>query len=171
MRNALLLPIFILFFYGCSTAQFPYSSSNKKAIHYFELAEKAPKEGMNPMTGAYDFKSGIELLDKALEKDSNFWEAHLLSAEFNEMQRNYKLAIFHYMRALEIDPNHSISGSTVYHLATCQMATADYNGAIQSCSRYLKNPNAKEENLGTVRRMQDCANFAIQAMKNADYRW
>jgi outer membrane protein OmpA-like peptidoglycan-associated protein len=46
------------------------------------------------------------------------------------------------------------------------MATADYNGAIQSCSRYLKNPNAKEENLGTVRRMQDCANFAIQAMKN-----
>jgi tetratricopeptide (TPR) repeat protein len=103
MRNALLLPIFILFFYGCSSAQFPYSSSNKKAIHYFELAEKAPKEGMNPMTGEYDFKSGIELLGKALEKDSNFWEAHLLSAEFNEIQRNYKQAIFHYSRALEID--------------------------------------------------------------------
>jgi outer membrane protein OmpA-like peptidoglycan-associated protein len=166
MKNALLLPVFILFFYGCSTAQFPYSSSNKKAIHYFELAEKAPKEGMNPMTGEYDFKSGIELLGKALEKDSNFWEAHLLSAEFNEIQRNYQQAIFHYARALEIDPNHSISGSTVYHLATCQMAIADYSGALQSCSRYLKNPNAKEEKLGTVRRMQDCANFAIQAMKN-----
>jgi outer membrane protein OmpA-like peptidoglycan-associated protein len=166
MRNALLFSFFTLFFYGCSTAQFPYSSSNKKAIHYFELAEKAPKEGMDPMTGAYDFKSGIELLGKALEKDSNFWEAHILDAEFNEFIRNYKQSIFHYKRALEIDANHSVSGSSTYHLATCQMAVADYEGALKSCSIYLKNPNAKEENLGAVRRMQDCANFAIQAMKN-----
>jgi outer membrane protein OmpA-like peptidoglycan-associated protein len=166
MKNALLLSIFFLFLYSCSTAQFPYSSSSKKAIHYFELAEKAPKEGMDVMTGAYDFKSGIDLLGKALEKDSNFWEAHLLAAEFNEIVRNYKQAIFHYKRALEIDPNHSISGSTTYHLATCQMAIADYQGAIKSCDVYLRNPNAKEENLGTVRRMQDCANFSIYAMKN-----
>ena len=166
MKNALLFSFFTLFFYGCSTAQFPYSSSNKKAIHYFELAEKAPKEGMDPMTGTYDFKSGIELLGKALEKDSNFWEAHILDAEFNELIRNYKQAIYHYKRALEIDANHSISGSSTYHLATCQMAVADYDGALKSCSRYLSNPNAKEENIGAVRRMQDCANFALQAMKN-----
>ena len=166
MRNFVLLSFFLVLVYGCSNAQFPYSTSNKKAIHYFELAEKAPKEGMDLMTGAYDFKSGIELLGKALEKDSNFWEAHVLDAEFNEIQRNYKQAIFHYKRALEIDPNHSISGSSTYHLATCQMAIGDYNGALKSCSIYLKNPNAKEENLGTVRRMQDCANFAMTAMKN-----
>lgn len=166
MKNTLLLSIFFLFFYSCSTAQFPYSSKSKKAIHYFELAEKAPKEGMDEMTGAYDFKSGIELLGKALEKDSNFWEAHLLAAEFNEIVRNYTQAIFHYKRALEIDPNHSISGSTSYHLASCQMAVADYQGAIKSCDIYLRNPNSKEENLGAVRRMQDCANFSIYAMKN-----
>jgi hypothetical protein len=46
------------------------------------------------------------------------------------------------------------------------MAIADYQGAIKSCDVYLRNPNAKEENLGTVRRMQDCANFSIYAMKN-----
>ncbi|MFM6935953.1 MAG: OmpA family protein [Flavobacteriales bacterium] len=166
MKNTLLFTLFTLIFVGCSTAQFPYSTSNKKAIHFFELAEKAPKEGMDPMTGAYDFKTGIELLQKALEKDSNFWEAHLLDAEFHEITRNYTQAIYHYQRALQIDPNHSISGSSTYHLATCQMAVADYDGALISCANYLKNPNAKEENLGTIRRMQDCANFAKQALKN-----
>lgn len=166
MRNVLLLTSFFFLFLGCSTAQFPYSTSNKKAIHYFELGEKAPKELMDPMTGAYDFFSGIDYLNKALEKDSNFWEAHLLSAEFNEIIRNYPQAIFHYKRALQIDPNHSISGSTVFRLATCQMAIADYDGALKNCEIYLKNPNAKEENFGVVRRMQDCANFAKYAIKN-----
>ncbi|MDP4761454.1 MAG: OmpA family protein [Crocinitomicaceae bacterium] len=166
MRNVLLLTTFILLFFGCSTAQFPYSTSNKKAIHLFELGEKAPKELMDPSTGAYDFLSGIDYLNKAIEKDSNFWEAHLLNGEFNEIIRNYKGAIYHYKRALEIDPNHSISGSTVYRLATCQMAIADYDGALKNCEVYLKNPNAKEENFGTVRRMQDCANFAKYAISH-----
>lgn len=56
-------------------AQFPYSSTSKKAIKLFEAAQKAPTEKRNPQTGAPNYDEGIRLLNASLSKDPNFWEA------------------------------------------------------------------------------------------------
>jgi tetratricopeptide (TPR) repeat protein len=138
--------LFIFFFTLQSVfAQFPYSSTSKKAIKLFEAAQKAPTAQRNPHTGAPNYEQGIVLLNAALTKDPNFWEAYLLKAEFLEYQRKYADAAYCYQKALEIDPTHSISGNTHFFLAICQLTIGNYKEALQTIDIYLRNPNANEK--------------------------
>jgi len=150
---------------SCSKAQFPYSTSNKKAIKLFEEAQKAPDAEYDPNKGP-NYQKGIELANEALSKDQNFWEAHLLIAEFYERSMDYPNAIEHYKRALEIDPNHSVSGATYFYLAACQQGIGKYDDALVSIERFLRNPNANENMLGPARMLQMNASFAKNAIKN-----
>ena len=134
MRFLLSLFFTILLFQLPVFAQFPYSSSSKKAIKLFEKGQKAPMELRNPQTGAPNYQEGILLLNAAIDKDPNFWEAYLLKAEFLEYQRKYADAAFCYKKALQIDPTHSISGSTHFYLAACQLTIGEYNDALQTIS-------------------------------------
>ena len=140
---------FFLFFLTLSIqtvfAQFPYSSSSKKAIKLFEKGQKAPTELRNPQTGAPNYQEGILLLNAAIDKDPNFWEAYLLKAEFLEYQRNYADAAACYQKALAIDPTHSISGSTHFFLAVCLLTIGEYKEALQTIDVFLRNPNANEK--------------------------
>ena len=74
--------LFLIFFLSLLSvfAQFPYSTSSKKAIKLFEKGQKAPIELRNPQTGAPNYQEGILLLNAAIDKDPNFWEAYLLKA-------------------------------------------------------------------------------------------
>ena len=149
---------------ACAQAPFPYSTQNKKAIKLFEEAQKAPTELRNPQTFALNYNAGISLLDQALAKDSNFWEAALLKAEFLDYQRNYAEAAKYYQRALNIDPSHSISGSTYFYLAACQMSIGEYTDALKNINRFIQNPNAKENLINQAYQLRASAEFAIQAI-------
>ena len=46
-----------------------------------------------------DYASGIALAEKALEKDSNFVEAHLLAGDFADYSNNLEKAIYHFKKA------------------------------------------------------------------------
>lgn len=157
--------LFSILLVGCSTAQFPYSTSNKKAIKLFEEAQKAPELYFDQQKGPNYFK-GIEIAKQALEKDPNFWEAHLMIAELYERSNDYKNAIVHYKRALEIDPYHSVSGATLYYLAAVQLAVGQYDDANTSIERFIRNPNASDQLLGPARQMQTNAIFAKNALQN-----
>ena len=63
---------------GCAQSQFPYSSKDKKAVKFFEKAQKAPNESVDSETQGPNFKEGIVLAEKAIEEDPYFWEAHLM---------------------------------------------------------------------------------------------
>ena len=76
--------VFSILFVSCSTAQQGYSTTNKKAIVLFEEGQKAPSLTRNPLNGQPNYKEGLRLMEKALEKDPNFWEAHVVAAEFAE---------------------------------------------------------------------------------------
>ena len=82
-----------------------------------------------PNTNIPDYKLGIELVNKAIKKDSNFWEAHLLAAELTEKISDLEKAIFHYKKALSIDPYHSRSSKTNFFLALCEFNTGKYEDA------------------------------------------
>jgi outer membrane protein OmpA-like peptidoglycan-associated protein/tetratricopeptide (TPR) repeat protein len=165
MNKFFYLLFFSFFIIGCSTAQFPYSTSNKKAIKLFEEAQKAPDANFDPQKGP-DYNKGIEIANQALEKDPKFWEAHLLIAEMYERTNDYSNAIVHYKKALEIDPNHSISGSTLYYLSTNQLAIGQYEDALTTIERFLRNPNANENLVGQARQIQSNARFAKNAVQN-----
>lgn len=149
---------------ACAQAPFPYSTQSKKAIKLFEEAQQAPTAQRNPHTFALNYDAGISLLDQALAKDSNFWEAALLKAEFLDYERKYAEAAKYYQKALSIDPSHSISGSTYFYLAACLMSVGEYTEALQNINRFIQNPNAKENLINQAYQMRACAEFSIQAL-------
>ena len=154
-----------LFFVSCSTAQY-YSSKNKKAIKLFEQGRQAPGQTLDPVTHLPNYKEGIHLMNQALDKDPNFWEAHMVVGEFHEMLGDYMPAIEHYKKALAINPNHSPTGSTHFYLANLQHAVGLYEDAIRNAELYEQNRNANPEFIRKVRQIRESCIFAQDAMKH-----
>lgn len=164
MKHILLLFTSIILF-SCATAQQQYSSKNKKAVQLFEEGLKAPQSQKNKSV-LPDYKGGLVLLDKAIEKDPNFWEAHLLAAEFAEYSYQPQLAIKYYENALRINPNHSITSSTHFYLANLKYQMGDYAGANALLDVVVKNRQANPQFVNKAREIQASCDFAIKAMKN-----
>jgi outer membrane protein OmpA-like peptidoglycan-associated protein len=164
MKTILLLAIILLPITAC--AQYSYSTKSKKAIKLFELGQKEPNLTIDPLTNLPNFRKGIEYIQKSIEKDPNFWEAHLLIAEYYEYLYQYNNAITHYKKALEINPNHTYTGSTYFYLANLQFATGAYEDCSKNLNIFVKFNNANEELLNQAYFLQTSCEFAINSLKN-----
>ncbi|WP_343632579.1 OmpA family protein [Fluviicola sp.] len=165
MKNGLLV-LFLLAMASCSTAQMTYSTKNKKAIELYEQARNEPGKSVDPRTHGPNFAGAISLLDKALEKDPNFWEAHMVEAEmYEELNQPYK-AIEHYRKAIAINPNPTSGGAVYFYLGTMEYSVGEYENAAKSLTEFTKAKGAHPENVARANQLiNDCA-FAIEAMKN-----
>lgn len=165
MKNGLLV-LFLLALASCSTAQMTYSTKNKKAIELFEQARNEPGKSIDPKTHGPNFAGAIVLLEKALEKDPNFWEAHMVEAEmYEELNQPYK-AIEHYRKALAINPNPTSGGATYFYLGTLEYSVGEYENAIKNLTIFTQAKGAYPENIERAKQViKDCS-FAIEAMKN-----
>lgn len=159
----LILSLFVL---GAVQAQMRYSTNDKKAIKYFEAALTAPDDNRDPVTYQPNFQAGIDLLNKALDRDDNFLEAHLMIGEFHENLMQYDDAIVHYKKAIAINPQHSTSGSTYFYLGNLQHATEDYDGAIRNLDLYINNRMANPQLQQAAMEIRANAVFARDAIKN-----
>lgn len=155
----------LVLFSSCA-AQSRYSTSNKKAIKLFEAGKDAPNLTIDPTTNGPNFRSGIEYMKKALEKDPNFWEAHMFIGEYAEMINDYPTAIEHYRKALAINPQHNSTGSTYFYLANLEQAVGDYESAIKNLDIFEKFQNANDELLNKAVMIRANCEFAIFALKN-----
>ena len=165
MKLSVLSTIFVLisaFTFG----QFRYSTSNKKAIKLFEQAQQAPNKSLDPYSKGLNFKEGLALLDKALSKDQNFWEAHLLAAEYEEYLKNYPSSIQHYESALKINPNHSSTGSTYFFLSNVLMKSGEYAKALQAITIYQKQRNPNPDFINQTYYMRANCEFALESIKH-----
>ncbi len=164
MIKFFILGLFTTAILYCSNAQFPYSSKNKRAIKLFEKARSAPMQNINLETTIPDFKLGIELANKAIEKDPDFWEAHVLAAELNEKIGRFEIAIEHYKKALSINPFHSSSSKTNFFLGACELKVGRYDEALKNIEIFIRNPNSVEEWLPRAREIEANAQFASFAI-------
>lgn len=166
MRKSLLLLVILLANYSCSVAQMSYSTKDKKAIKLFEEGQQIPSTQMDPRTGGPNYKGGIESLEKAVERDPQFWEAHLVLGEFYEYSRDYANAIVHMEQAIKINPNHSASGSTYFFLGNLYKEEGRYDDAIMVLDQFFtyRNTNPDLKN-SAVKLKGDCL-FAKEAMRN-----
>lgn len=130
------------------------------------MGKQAPALTIDPTTNGPNFRSGIDYMNKALEKDPNFWEAHMFAGEFAEMLGDYPSAIDHYRKALAINPNHSTTGSTYFYLANLEQAIGDYDNAMRNIDLFERNPNANPELLVKARQIRSNCEFAKKAMQN-----
>ena len=151
---------------GCAQSQFPYSSKDKKAVKFFEKAQKAPNESVDPETQGPNFKEGIVLAEKAIEEDPYFWEAHLLAAEFYERTRKYPDAIVHYEAALKLNPNSVVTINPYFYVSALQLALGRYDDALRNVEFFIRNPNASEGLLKDAHKVRESAIFAKNAIKN-----
>lgn len=158
----------LMLFQGCATAQSGYSTKNKRAIKLFEEARQAPRQGIDRQTGMPDYKTGIELLNKALERDEDFLEAHQLLGEFHTYTNNTKKAVHHYKRALEIEPRSNLNGMLYFYIGELQMLNGDYEDAKIYFDMVLNRGGAAispEIETEALKKSEGAA-FAIESMKN-----
>ncbi|MBM3186899.1 MAG: tetratricopeptide repeat protein, partial [Bacteroidetes bacterium] len=151
---------------SCAKSQFAYSTKDKKAIKLFEKAQKAPRESVDPETQGPNYKEGIEIVEKAITEDPNFWEAHLLAAEFYERTRKYPEAIKHYESVLRINPNSVITVNSYFYVAALQLALGRHDDALRNVELFIRNPNASEGLLQDAHKIRESAIFAKNAIKN-----
>ncbi|MNJ84570.1 Outer membrane porin F precursor [compost metagenome] len=165
MRN-LLLALFILATASCSTAQMTYSSKNKKAIALFEQGRDEPGKSVDPRTHGPNYAGGIALLEKALEKDPAFWEAHMVEAEMYELLNQPYKAIEQYRKALAINPSPTSGGSTYFYLGTLEYSVGEYENARKNLTTFTQAKGAHPDNVARAKQIINDCDFAVEAMKN-----
>lgn len=165
MLKYLLILICTTSLISCTTAQY-YSTKNKKAIKLFEEGKQAPAQTIDPKTHAPNYREGIRLMNEAINKDPNFWEAHMVAGEFHEILGEYEPAIDHYKKALAINPQHSSTGSTYFFLANLQQAVGQYDEAIANLNLFEQYKMANPELLKQGAQIRANCEFALQAMKH-----
>lgn len=153
---------------GCSNAQQGYSTKNRRAIKLYEEARRAPGESLDRQTGRPNYKKGIELLEKAIDKDDTFLEAYQLLGEFNSIIGNTKQAVASYKKALEINPRANLNGMLYFDIAEMQLYNGDYEDAGKYLDLILNNQHAgisKEMNWA-AQAMKESVDFALESMNN-----
>jgi outer membrane protein OmpA-like peptidoglycan-associated protein/Tol biopolymer transport system component len=152
---------------GCAIAQpgYGYTSANKKAIKYFEAADKMYRLP-DPTTGRPNYKQIESYLDAALKKDITFTEAYMLRSQIYREQGRLADACDQLQKGVEYHPE--FSASNLFFLAEMEYAIGRY----ESCNKHLKdflalprgktNPDMQQVSM----RMQTSCEFAIRAMKN-----
>lgn len=154
-----LFSVFMITFASYSQGSLPpgtYTSTNKKAIKYFEEGKRC-----------YETRKDAEaekLLNKALQEDPNFVEAHSALAYLLMEKYRTPEAMEHFQKAIDINPK--FFPRNYFDLALAQLLSAKYADAQRNLETYLKfdriNPNTKEQALQYLKN----AKFGVEAMKN-----
>ena len=133
-----------------------YTSSNKKAIKYYEEGKKY-----------YEYrkdKEAEEVLLKALKEDDNFIEAHSALAYLLLEHGRAAEGIPHFEKAIAVNPK--FYPQNHYFLANGYMMAGQYDKAVTTYENFMKmdrvNPQMKEAASNEIKN----AKFGAQAVKN-----
>jgi outer membrane protein OmpA-like peptidoglycan-associated protein/Tol biopolymer transport system component len=158
MKKFFIISIALITVASCK-AQLPpgeYTSQNKKAIALFKDAIIYFQRG--------DIEKAKAELAKAIEKDANFIEPHLLLAQIFYESKEPQSEINEYIKVLEINPK--FDKKTFYNLANAEYSIAKYNDAKKDYEAYLKYPNINPNYKDLAeQKLANCI-FAIEAIKN-----
>lgn len=159
MRAFILLFFLTFSFASCSVAQYNYSSKDKKAIDLLKKGQESARTNT---------AQAIEYALKSIDKDPNFWEAHLFVGEMYEYQRKNNEAIKHYRDAIRINPTHSPSSVTYFYLGSLEYATNDFESAKKTLNIYVQNRSADPKLVKAAYETLEACDKAIEALKNAE---
>lgn len=133
-----------------------YTSTNKKAIKYFEESKK--------MFQIRKDTEAEKLIKKSIEEDPQFIEAYSAYADFLMGHNRVKEAIPLYEKAIQINPKLFVDNN--FYLGGALLHEAQYEKAIPCFEKILKteriNPNLKDESARFLKNAQ----FGANAIKN-----
>jgi outer membrane protein OmpA-like peptidoglycan-associated protein/tetratricopeptide (TPR) repeat protein len=133
-----------------------YSTTDRDAIKYFALANRSLDDNL------YD--DAVGQLQKAIEADGNFAEAHALLADLFRRMKQHKPAIDHYLKVIELNPD--FNRSVYLKVGDEEISEARYEDAQHHLERYLTYPNiTAQNNIFAEKLIADCK-FSIQAISH-----
>lgn len=155
MNKVIILLLFIATPYIVS-AQYDYSTKNKKAIKYYEEALTA--------FGRMDYYNAADLMQKAIKADKKFIEAHIVLSEIYMDNGNYSKAIESYQNAIDIDPD--FFPGIYFSLGQLEMVEQDFESAKMHLEKYLTYNDIKPISRSQAERKLESCKFAIYAVNN-----
>jgi len=139
-----------------ANAQTEYTTKNKKAISYFEMALAYYNQG-----NIENARKGIQL---ALEKDPQFIEPYLLLADLENEQLHFDKEVECFNKVIEINPDYN---PKVYYLvAKSEMKTGQYDKALEHVSKCLTYSKLDDEIELLANSLLKSAEFGAKAVKN-----
>ncbi len=133
-----------------------YTSSNKKAIKFYEEGKKYYEVRRD--------KEAEEVLKKALKEDDNFVEAHSALAYLLMGYNRSEEAIIHFEKAVAI--NAKFYPQNIYFLANAYMSVGKYDDAIKSYEMLSKFDRISPATKEAAAKELINAKFGSQAVKN-----
>ncbi len=138
------------------SAQYDYTTNNKKAIQYYEQALNA--------FGRMDYFNAADLMQKAIKKDKKFIEAHIVLAEIYMDNGNAIKAIESYQNAIAIDPD--FFPGIYFSLGQLEMMEQNFESAEKYLEKYLTYKDIKPISRSQAERTLQSCKFAIEATNN-----
>ncbi len=158
MKYCFVLITFILFHLQLLYAQ-PigvYSSTNKKAIKFFEIGKNAFQESKDELAQ--------KNLLKCLELDSFFVEAHTAVSQIFFIKKDFKQSIKHLKKAIQINPK--FYTRNYFDLACAQFLLEQYDDSKKNFETFLSFNNISPALKTQAELCFLKANFACNAIKN-----
>jgi outer membrane protein OmpA-like peptidoglycan-associated protein/tetratricopeptide (TPR) repeat protein len=131
-----------------------YSTTDREAIKYFALANRSLDDNL------YD--DAVAQLQKAIEADANFAEAHALLADLFRRIKQHKPAIDQYLKVIELNPD--FNRAVYLKIGDEEINEARYEDAQHHLEKYLTYPNITAQNTFFAQKLIADCKFSIQAI-------
>ena len=152
--RALVFSVLLLFLCAGAFCQQRYSTNDKNAIKFFALANQSLDENM--------FDDAIAQLQKAIESDDKFVEAHFLLGDIYRKARQHNTAVEQYLKVITINPEYN--RGVYLKVGEEEISLAKYDPALQHLQKYLSYPDiTAPNNFFATKLVNDCK-FSINAM-------
>lgn len=141
-----------------SLAQGVLSTKNKKAIEAYTEADNFRVRGQ--------FKQAIELLDDAIKRDKNFFEAYLRLAYCYKEMNDFDKAKENFEKGMQLTSEMRWRKVFWVEMADIAMKKGDYRSVIGYTQQYLQNEVINKQRIAQMSLWLACAEFATQNMRN-----
>ncbi|MDR3693725.1 OmpA family protein [Mucilaginibacter sp.] len=150
------LLIFILSVFSSFAQERQYSTTNKEAIKDYALASQSLDENL--------YNDALELLQKALQADNNFVEAHAQLADLYRLMRRHAEAVGEYQKTIALNPE--FNRSVYLKAGDEEIRIAKYEDALHHLEKYLTYENlTTQNNAFALKLLADCK-FSIEAIQH-----
>jgi len=131
-----------------------YSTTDRGAIKYFAIA--------NQNLDDHSYDDAVENLQKAIEADDKFVEAHAVLGDLLRQMRNYKAAIEQFHKVIVLNPE--FNRAVYLKVGELEINNAMYDVAQQHLEKYLTYPNITAQNTYYAQKLIADCKFSIQAI-------
>ena len=131
-----------------------YSTTDQEAIKHFALANQSLDDHL------YD--DAVAELQKAIETDSKFVEAHAQLADILRQQRLHNQAVAEYLKVIALNPD--FNRSVYLRVGDEEITIAKYADAEKQLEKYLTYPNLTAQNTFLAQKLIADCKFSIESI-------